>query len=212
MEGTTTARGRFITVEGVEGVGKSTQLQHLKEFLEARGVPVVMTREPGGTELGEAVRGLLLDHRFQGMAADTELLLVFAARAEHLAQRIRPALEEGTWVVSDRFTDATFAYQGGGRGIPAPRIAAIEAWVQGGLRPDRVVILDLPPAEGARRIASGRADRDRFEHEPLGFFDRVREAYLARAAMAPERYRVVDAAGTVEAVRAKLREAVEDML
>jgi len=148
------ARGRFITVEGVEGVGKSTQLVLLREHLQGRGVDVLMTREPGGSDLAEDVRALLLDPRHAGMTPDAELLLVFAARADHLARRVRPALEEGRWVVSDRFTDATFAYQGGGRGIPVQRIETIEQWVQGELRPDRVLVLDLPPSLGADRVVA----------------------------------------------------------
>ncbi len=210
MPGEHVTTGRFITVEGVEGAGKSTQLAFLQAHLEASGREVLMTREPGGTALGEAVRGLLLDPRFRGMDADAELLLVFAARAEHLARCIRPALARGAWVVSDRFTDATFAYQGGGRGIPASRIAEIESWVQGALRPDRVLILDLPPEEGARRVA-GRGERDRFEREALEFFHRVRNAYLERAAADPGRYRVVDASGGIEAVRARVQAAVDDL-
>lgn len=206
-----TPRGRFITVEGVEGVGKSTQLLHLERYLEARGHSPVMTREPGGTELAERVRELLLDPAHQGMAHDAELLLVFAARADHLAGCVVPALEAGQWVVSDRFTDATFAYQGGGRGIDRARIAAMEQWVQGDLRPDRVIVLDLAPEEGARRVAR-RGIRDRFEREAMAFFERVRDAYLARAREAPERYRVVDASGSEDEVRARVAEAMGDLL
>ena len=204
------ATGRFITVEGVEGVGKSTQLEGLRRCLEERGHEVLMTREPGGTPLAEQIRGVLLDPSHQGMTPDSELLLVFAARADHLARRIRPALAAGTWVVSDRFTDATFAYQGGGRRIDPERIAALEQWVQGALRPDRVIVLDLDPEEGARRV-NGRGSPDRFERETLDFFHRVREAYLERAAAAPQRYRVVDASGSVEAVRARVAAAVADL-
>ncbi len=205
------ARGRFITMEGVEGAGKSTQLEFLRGQLESRGRPVLMTREPGGSELAERIRELLLDPHHQGMTPDAELLLVFAARADHLARRIRPALDAGTWVVSDRFTDATFAYQGGGRGIPEARIQVIEDWVQGALRPDRVIVLDLPPAEGARRIAA-RGERDRFEREATPFHERVRGAYLARAAAMPARYRVVDASRPLPEVRAQVAQAVEDLL
>ncbi len=204
------ARGRFITVEGVEGAGKSTQLAHLREHLRALGREVQMTREPGGSELAERIRELLLDPRHAGMTADAELLLVFAARADHLARLVRPALEAGTWVVSDRFTDATYAYQGGGRGIPAQRIGVIEQWVQGELRPDRIIVLDVPPELGARRIA-GRGEPDRFERESQAFFRRVREAYLARAAAAPDRYRVVDASAPESAVRQAVAAAVEDL-
>ena len=205
------ARGRFVVMEGVEGVGKSTQLGFLEQLLEQRGHPVLMTREPGGTALAERVRTLLLDPDQEQMTPDAELLLVFAARADHLARRIVPALEQGTWVVSDRFTDATFAYQGGGRGIPAARIGALEDWVQGALRPDRVIVLDLPPDQGAARV-SGRGTRDRFEREALSFFHRVRDCYLERAAAHPGRYRVVDASGTVETVRGRVAAALEDLL
>lgn len=211
MAETTPTRGRFITVEGVEGVGKSTQLVHLKMRLEEAGHPPVMTREPGGTELAERVRELLLDPAHQGMTHDAELLLVFAARADHLARCVIPALDAGQWVVSDRFTDATFAYQGGGRGIDRARIATMEQWVQGELRPDRVIILDLAPEEGARRVAR-RGTPDRFEREAMAFFQRVREAYLTRAREAPERYRVVDASGSEEQVRERVADAVVDLL
>jgi dTMP kinase len=144
------------------------------------------------------------------MTPDAELLLVFAARADHLARRVLPALEAGRWVVSDRFTDATYAYQGGGRGIPAQRIEILEQWVQGSLRPDRVLVLDLPPGLGADRVAA-RGSRDRFEREPSDFFHRVRDAYLARARAAPQRYRVIDASGTVAQVRMRMAQAVADL-
>ena len=204
-------RGRFITVEGIEGAGKSTQMQAVGEFLRARGVPTVITREPGGTELGEALRQLLLDTENRAMAADTELLLVFAARAEHLDKVIVPALESGTWVLSDRFTDATFAYQGGGRGIDAERIAVLEQWVQGGLRPDLTLLLDLPVTAGMQRIA-GRNPPDRFEREDDTFFERIRASYLERAAAEPERFRRIDAGAPPESVRAQVLEAVETLL
>lgn len=204
------ARGKFIAVEGVEGVGKSTQLGFLHEHLQAAGHDVLMTREPGGSELAEDLRAVLLDPRHAGMTPDAELLLVFAARADHLARRVLPALEAGCWVVSDRFTDATYAYQGAGRGIPAQRIEILEQWVQGSLRPDRVLVLDLPPALGADRVAA-RGSRDRFEREPSAFFHRVRDAYLARARAAPQRYRVIDASGTVAQVRMRMAQAVADL-
>ncbi|MDX1434783.1 MAG: dTMP kinase [Gammaproteobacteria bacterium] len=204
-------RGRFITVEGIEGAGKSTQVAAIATFLEARGLGAVLTREPGGTPLGEAVRGLLLDPAFTGMAADAELLLMFAARAEHLARVIEPALAAGSWVVSDRFTDATYAYQGGGRGLDAARIAAVEDWVQGALRPDLTLVLDLPVETGLARIAA-RGGPDRFEGEDRAFFERTRAVYLARARAAPARYRVVDASGPPEAVRTAVLAAVESLL
>ncbi len=184
-------RGRFITVEGIEGAGKSSQLGTIHDYLERRGIRAVMTREPGGTRLGEAVRGLLLDPDNRGMSGDAELLLMFAARAEHVARVIRPALEAGRWVVSDRFTDATYAYQGGGRGIDRQRIADLEHWVQRDLRPDLTLLLDVPVATGLDR-ARDRGRPDRFEREDPAFFDRVREAYLEQASREPGRYRIVD--------------------
>ena len=204
-------RGRFITVEGVEGVGKSTQLARLAKHLRAHAVDLVMTREPGGSALAEEIRSLLLTPRVDEMAADAELLLVFAARADHLAQQIVPALTRGQWVVSDRFTDATFAYQGAGRGINVERIAALEQWVQGDLRPDRVIVLDLPPEEGARRVV-GRAAPDRFEREQMDFFYRAREMYLLRARLDPPRYRVVDASGGQDDVHERVVSALADLL
>jgi len=204
-------RGRFVTVEGVEGSGKSTQLEAIRRYLEARGVSVVATREPGGTPVGEAVRSLLLGTDGRPMAADTELLLVFAARAEHLARVIRPALAAGQWVVCDRFTDATYAYQGGGRGIPRERIAALETWAQGDLRPDRVLILDVPVATGRARIV-GRGRPDRFEREQDDFFQRVRDTYLARAGADPDRYRVIDTRAGVDEVRARIERALAELL
>ena len=204
-------RGRFITVEGVEGVGKSTQLARLEKHLRANAIDLVMTREPGGSPLGEEIRTLLLRPRADVMTPDAELLLVFAARADHLASRIVPALERGRWVVSDRFTDATFAYQGAGRGISAARIAELEQWVQGSLRPDRVIILDLSPEEGARRVQR-RAEPDRFESEQLDFFHRAREMYLSRARSDPPRYRVVDASGSEDEVHQRIVIALADLL
>ena len=204
-------RGRFITVEGIEGAGKSTQMDAVRRFLEARQVPVVVTREPGGTPLGESIRGLLLDPGNVGMAADTELLLVFAARAEHIHKVIRPALEQGRWVLSDRFTDATFAYQGGGRGIASERIAALESWVQGDLRPDLTLLLDVPVESGMTRIA-GRGRPDRFESEEQAFFERIRRCYLDRAAAEPARFRSIDARAPVDQVSAAVIAAVESLL
>lgn len=195
--------GRFITLEGGEGVGKSTNLAFIEQWLEAQGVLVVRTREPGGTALGEAIRGLLLDHRQQAMNDDTELLLMFAARAQHLAEVIRPALAQGRWVLCDRFTDATYAYQGGGRGIETARIAALEQWVQGELRPDLTLLLDLPVDTGLAR-AGQRSEPDRFEREQADFFDRVRQRYLATAAAEPDRVAVIDAAQPLHMVQEQL--------
>ena len=204
-------RGRFITVEGVEGVGKSTQLARLEKHLRAKAIDLIMTREPGGSPLAEQVRSLLLTPRADAMTPDAELLLVFAARADHLACQIVPALDRGQWVVSDRFTDTSFAYQGAGRGISTARIAELERWVQGALRPDRVIILDLPPEEGARR-AQRRAEPDRFEREQLDFFHRARDMYLSRARADPPRYRVVDAGGSEDEVHERIISAMADLL
>lgn len=203
--------GLFITLEGPEGAGKSTNREYLAERLRERGVEVLLTREPGGTPLAERIRELLLAPSGEPMAADTELLLVFAARAQHLAKVIRPALAHGSVVLCDRFTDATYAYQGGGRGLPAARIAVLENFVQGELRPDLCLIFDLPVEVGlARAAARGRLDR--FEQEERGFFEAVRQAYLRRAAAEPGRYRVVDAAQPLAQVQQALDALLPDLL
>lgn len=193
-------QGQFITVEGSEGVGKSTNINHILMRLEQQNIEVVQTREPGGTPLGEEVRELLLDHRHTGMSEDAELMLMFAARAEHLAQVIRPALEAGKWVLCDRFTDASHAYQGGGRGIDQQRIAALESWVQQGLQPDFTLLLDIEPEVGLER-AGKRGALDRFEKEEMSFFHRVRQGYLDRAKQFPERFHIVDAGQTLNQVQ-----------
>lgn len=192
-------RGRFITLEGIEGAGKSSHIDAMRAKIESAGRRLVVTREPGGTPVAERIRALLLDPANAGMDANTELLLVFAARAEHLAAVIRPALEAGTWVLCDRFTDATYAYQGGGRGIPEQYIAELENWAQGALRPDLTIVLDLDPETGLARAAD-RSDKDRFEREDVGFFSRVRSSYLQRARANPQRYRIVDAGQPVAQV------------
>ncbi|KAB2932292.1 MAG: dTMP kinase [Candidatus Contendobacter sp.] len=197
------ASGCFITVEGGEGAGKTTQLEFMREYLEQAGCRMTLTREPGGTPLGEEIRALLLGHRHDSMALATETLLMFAARAEHLARVIRPALAAGRWVLCDRFTDATYAYQGGGRGLSPGRIAILEDWVQGGLRPDLTLVFDLPVAVGLER-AGQRGAADRFEREEMAFFERVRAAYLDRARRNPDRYRIVDADRPIERVRAEV--------
>ena len=206
-----TMRSRFITLEGIEGAGKSTQLEVVRACLEERGLSVMTSREPGGTPIAERIRSVLLDPESQGMAADTELLLMFAARAEHLAQSILPALRRGTWVVCDRFTDATYAYQGGGRGIDTDRIALLEKYVQGSLRPDLTILLDLDVSAGLGR-AGKRSAPDRFESETIRFFEAVRQAYLERAARYPERIRVIDARGSVSAVGEQVRASVESFV
>lgn len=200
-------RGRFITIEGVEGAGKSTSLALLQAQIEARGHSLLVTREPGGTPLGESLRELLLGHKHDGMADDTELLLMFAARAEHLRNKIEPALRERRWVLCDRFTDATFAYQGGGRGLSMQRIAALQDWVQGPLRPDFTLLLDLPVEIGLER-AGKRSEPDRFEKNNLDFFNRVRQAYLAIAEQEPDRVHVVDASLPLEQVQQQVAAAI----
>ncbi len=197
--------GRFITLEGIEGVGKTTQLPVVAAALRARGLEVVETREPGGTALGDGIRALLLDSSLPAMDAVSELLLVFAARAEHLEKRIRPALAAGAWVVCDRYTDATYAYQGGGRGLPQATIATLETLVQRGLEPDLTLLFDAP-LDVALGRAKARGESDRFETERAEFFRRVRDAYLARARAAPHRFRLVDAARDAATVSAELRE------
>jgi dTMP kinase len=192
-------RAWFITLEGGEGAGKTTQLAAIKDWLELRGHRVVATREPGGTEVGERIREVLL-HRAGGIDAQTEVLLMFAARAEHLARIIRPALAAGQTVLCDRFTDATYAYQGGGGGVPVARIAEIESWVQKDLRPDLTLLLDVPVEIGLAR-ARKRSAPDRFERQQRAFFERVRSAYLAAAAREPNRICVVDAARSEAQVR-----------
>lgn len=202
--------GFFITLEGGEGVGKSTNLEFVRATLAAAGKSVRVTREPGGTRAGERIREILLDRRSDGLGAEAELLLMFAARAQHLAEVIRPALDRGEWVVCDRFTDATYAYQGGGRGVPRERIALLEDWAQGDLRPDLTLLLDAPVEVGRVR-ADGRAGApDRFEREPLAFFERVRRTYLELAQREPGRYRVIDAARPLDEVQDQLRRVLKE--
>lgn len=203
--------GRFITIEGGEGVGKTTNINYIKSIIKESGKELVSTREPGGTLLAEAVRGLLLDPEHRGMHPDCELLLMFAARAEHLDKVIRPALERGDWVLCDRFTDATYAYQGYGRGLSLERIAELEQLVQGGLRPDLTLLLDVPVEIGMER-AGNRSDPDRFEQENLAFFERIRQGYLSRARAEPERFVVIDAGQELETVQTGIRHALERLL
>ena len=196
-------QGKFITVEGIEGVGKTTNMEFIYQQLLVSGRDVVVTREPGGTPLGEAIRGLLLDPRYTGMDSTCELQLMFAARAEHLARVIRPALQQGQWVLCDRFTDATYAYQGGGRGIDKTIIARLEELVQGDFRPDLTLLLDVPVEVGLAR-AGQRGGLDRFEQEKRAFFERVRAAYLDMAREHPQRYRVIDAGQPLQQVQQAL--------
>jgi dTMP kinase len=204
-------KGRFITVEGGEGAGKSSNLDFIHSLLSCAGKQVVFTREPGGTPLGEAIRDLLLGHQHTGMADDTELLLMFAARAEHLQQKIIPALEKGHWVLCDRFTDASYAYQGAGRGLSINRIESLEQFVQGKLRPDLTLLLDLPVEQGLAR-AGLRSAPDRFEQQEMSFFEKVRAGYLEIANREPDRVKVVDASKPLEAVQAQIKTVVSSFL
>jgi dTMP kinase len=203
--------GRFITVEGGEGAGKSSNLAYVQSLLEAMGKRVLFTREPGGTPLGESIRELLLGHQHTGMADETELLLMFAARAEHLQRKILPALEAGFWVLCDRFTDASYAYQGAGRGIPREKIEVLEHFVQGDLRPDLTLLLDLPVETGLSR-AGERSAPDRFEKEALAFFEKVRQGYLAIAVEEPQRVKVIDASPALDQVQHQIAAAIQDFL
>ncbi len=198
-------RGKFITLEGVDGAGKSTHVAWIAARIEAAGKSVTVTREPGGTPLGEELRKLLLA---QPMHLETEALLMFAARREHLEKVILPALAGGVWVLSDRFTDATFAYQGGGRGLDLRRIEALEQWVQQGLQPDLTLVFDLPVEEARRRLTATAAVPDRFEQEDRDFFARVRTVYQARASRYPERIKLIDASLTVEHIRKTLEDII----
>jgi len=204
-------RGRFITMEGGEGAGKSTMMERVADWLVQSGYRVVKTREPGGTVLAEKLRDILLDRNNLSISGKAELLLMFAARAQHLDELIRPALERGDWVLCDRFTDATWAYQGGGRGLPRGDIEALETLVHGDLQPDLTLLLDLPVEQGLER-ASRRSAADRFEMEPRVFFEQVRQAYLDRAAAAPERFVVIDAAPAFEEVWSRIRSALQERL
>ncbi len=203
--------GMFITFEGPEGAGKSTNLRLFAEALRKAGCEPLLTREPGGTPIAEQIRALLLSGHDEAMDADAELLLVFAARAQHLNSLIRPALAAGKVVISDRFTDATYAYQGGGRGIADSRIAELENWVQGSLRPDLTLVFDVPIEIGMAR-ARARSELDRFEQEQQSFFEAVRTSYLRRAAADPQRYRIIDASGSLEQVGAALQPVIDEVL
>lgn len=201
-------RGRFLTLEGLDGAGKSTHVDWLTDALRASGLPVLSTREPGGTPLGESLRDLLLH---QPMQLETETLLMFAARCEHLRTVIEPALARGQWVVCDRFTDATYAYQGGGRQLGADRVAALEAWVHPDLQPDCTLFFDVP-LEVARQRLNDSRDPDRFEREGAAFFQRTRDGYHARAAQDPARFRVIDGSRSIDAVRGDLQDILNALL
>jgi dTMP kinase len=205
------ARGKFITFEGIDGAGKTTHLAWFRERLEqkvaATGRSVVMTREPGGTPLGEQIREIVLH---QKMDLETEALLMFALRRQHLAEVIEPALARGDWVLSDRFTDATFAYQGGGRGLPRDKLETLERWVQGGFQPDRTVLFDLAPEIANERRSAAR-DPDRFESESAAFFERTRAEYLRRAEEAPYRFAIIDSSQSIVRIQKQLEELIASL-
>ena len=204
-------RGKFITIEGTEGVGKTTNIAFIRDWLKSHGISFVSTREPGGTPFAESIRELLLANRDETVDENSELLLMFAARAQHIAQVIEPALARGEWVLCDRFTDATYAYQGGGRGIDIEKIAQLENLVQGDLRPDLTLILDVPVEVGLAR-AGARSEPDRFESEQQKFFEKVRGMYLARAEQMPDRYRVVDASQALVKVTESVARVLDEFL
>jgi dTMP kinase len=197
-------RGKFITIDGVEGAGKSTQITFICDYLKAKGVKVILTREPGGTDVGEKIRTLLLSNSTGKMHADTELMLMFAARNEHIQNKIMPALKRGDWVLSDRFTDASYAYQGGGRGLDVERIAQLEQWVLQDFIPDMTLLLDVPVEIGMSRVES-RGKKDRIELEATDFFNRVRQAYIDRSEQFPERIKLIDSSQTVEHTKQQIK-------
>ncbi|HNH67801.1 MAG TPA: dTMP kinase [Nitrosomonas sp.] len=203
-------KGKFITLEGIDGAGKSTHLKWIANYLTNKGIRVLTTREPGGTELGESIRGLLLDHR-QIMHAETEALLMFAARREHLDKLILPALDQGNWVISDRFTDASYAYQGGGRGVSIDKLQILENWVQGQFQPDLTFYFDLSIEVARIRMQSIKI-ADRFEKEQNDFFHRVRAAYINRAKQFPERMQVLDASRSIDDITHQLEKVLQPLL
>lgn len=204
-------RGKFLTIEGVEGVGKTTNIQFIKDWLSLNKIPYLTSREPGGTPIAEEIRQVLLTPRDEIVCDKTELLLMFAARAQHIEQVIVPELDKGNWVLCDRFTDATYAYQGAGRSMDSQIISDLESMIQGKLRPDLTLILDIPPQEGLKR-ANKRGALDRFEQEKIEFFERVRESYQIIAKRDPERCVVIDASQTLENVQASIKTALEGFL
>lgn len=199
--------GKFITLEGIDGAGKSTHIPAIANLLHARGKEVLITREPGGTPLGEKLRELLLH---EAMHPETEALLMFAARREHIDQVIKPALARGVYVISDRFADASFAYQCGGRGVAAAKIQQLESWVQEGFQPDLTVLFDVPVAVSTRRLAGARAP-DRFEREDGAFFERIRQAYLQRAKQFPQRFRIIDSRKSLDNINAELEQIISSI-
>jgi dTMP kinase len=204
--------GKFISIEGVEGAGKSTQVSFIQQYLIAQGKTVIVTREPGGTELGEQIRSLLLTPSDPAMAVETELLLMFAARAEHIKQVINPALNRGDWVLCDRFVDATFAYQGGGRGVSQQRIQALSDWTLQGLMPELTLLFDLPVEIGLKRVVQRNEAIDRFEQEKVTFFEKIRESYLHSAIAQPDRIKVVDASLSIDDIQQQLIRLLSPLL
>lgn len=203
--------GYFISIEGVEGVGKSTCIDFIREYLQRHAISVVFTREPGGTEIAEHIRAILLNHYDETMAVDTECLLMFASRAQHVAAKIKPALANHQWVVSDRFVDASFAYQGAGRGIPPARLQALSDWVLGDFKPDLTILLDAP-LELALSRAKSRGEPDRIESEAPVFFEKIRQAYLERANAEPARFRLVDASCSIDNVKKQLAVILDEWI
>ncbi len=203
-------KGKFLTIDGVEGAGKSTQIEFICEYLKQKGINVVLTREPGGTDLGEKIRELLLSNDTGKMHADTELLLMFAARNEHIQNKIMPTLEKGDWVLSDRFTDSSFAYQGGGRGLDISRISALEDWTMQDFIPDMTLLLDVPVELGMSRVEK-RGSKDRIEMEKMDFFERVRQAYIDRSKAYPERIRLIDSSQNIEHTTKQIRVILDSL-
>ena len=204
--------GKFISIEGVEGAGKSTQVSFIQDYLTSLGKIVVVTREPGGTELSEKIRHLLLEPSSNSMANDTELLLMFASRAEHVSQVINPALHRGDWVLCDRFLDATYAYQGGGRGIQRQRIQQIADWTLRGLIPDLTLLFDLPVELGLERVIERKEGMDRFEQEKIDFFQKIRKSYLKSAKADPNRIKILDASLSIIKIQEQLTQLIKPLI
>jgi dTMP kinase len=204
--------GKFITLEGTEGAGKSTNLSFIEDWLSNQNIEVVTTREPGGTQIGEAVREILLNTKHTEMTPETELMLMFSARNQHIQEKIIPALKAGKWVVSDRFTDASYAYQGAARGIEYQRISELEQWVQQGFHPDMTFVFDLSIEEGMKRVKSRGEKTDRFEQEQKDFFEKVRKSYLHRASQSPKKYTVLDASNSLNRVQQQIEQTLKELI
>lgn len=203
-------KGKFITIEGSEGAGKSTNIQYIQDYLQAKDIDFIATREPGGTPIAEKIRELLLDKKNTSLCEDAELLLMFAARSQHLNELIIPALDAGKWVLSDRFTDATYAYQGGGRGLAKNKIAQLEQWVQGDLRPDATILLDIPVELGMERVRN-RGVTDRFEEEQMSFFKCIRDTYLQLAKDNPQRFHIINTEPAIDEVYQQLKLVLDQL-